>query len=1022
LVLAILFSSVCVSIGELQSGRIRSDDEPQLVTWRVLEGITEPFQSGTDSVVPVWKQMKASADQKAADQALQQALHEYGQLIRHPYLFGEVPSQEKYDVFLSMAKLLMAMGFHQRAEVLLYEAMSYTKDAYEAHLQLGLLSLDREDLDKAKVHFKNCLYYQESDVFILTYLSMVLLAEGKTHEAKFFLGRIVSALQSKLQRLSFLLSEAELKATTAPMEFHKLSVWFEDTLTKVFYGDFRVTPSASVELLRSFSNLYGWVAAEELTGRYVFDLGQALYEGGRAVVGLEMMRRGGASSDPAADGAVSHAIVQLRLAFETPLVPGSLADLVVAYLRMTAHLASTSEDFSVVGVANLLDMAWPLPLLGASALRTAPVLRELLWRFDHGRPAALVGAANWQGYLANGHALAAAHTLWTRHVLQQPLAATDDAAAASDADADADADAATVQVGILGGHFNEHSVGLTVLLRLLSLVDDAGRCAFWTRGGADAGRRAPRLSFTLLSLPLLPDAVTQRIASRVQRVVNVPNEPLRAQDTVAALGLDVLLVPDEQPFPDAAALALQHLRLAPVQICFFVRGVSCAAAADYYLLPDELSDVADAAARSAHAAWKQVHAEQLVQVRWPLVSTAALDAQLATLRGEAAERGAARGPDAELRFAPSQAEGQVFFAGQPVALLVLAPHELHPLMDETLVRVLRAVPTLHLVLAVPQDFFPHLAAGDDADKRRMSWARALVRRLWTRAGASLHMRIRLLPTPLSTRRLWQLMKQSDVVLDAFPLGLSATRLGLALSVGTPVVTLQPGLVLSTPRDDLQELRHRLAQLHHAQPAQTHPVAAYLAQHDVPWLPSTSQVAAFYRRSGLAADLVANSTTHYAQLAIRLLSNREFSYELRVRLLEALDYDAGRADFVDADRSRRDDAADDADAAGARGDLRQAPGARRGASSGDSSRHCEDHDLARFLFRVGQPFATARQRFVRAQLPLLATEAPPATARAAKELRVPDGGGGITAPADRDAGRSDVASDAPWASVLRLFGA
>ena len=50
------------------------------------------------------------------------------------------------------------MGFHQRAELLLYEglslllllllllllAMSYTNNPYEAHLQLGLLFLDKE--------------------------------------------------------------------------------------------------------------------------------------------------------------------------------------------------------------------------------------------------------------------------------------------------------------------------------------------------------------------------------------------------------------------------------------------------------------------------------------------------------------------------------------------------------------------------------------------------------------------------------------------------------------------------------------------------------------------------------------------------------------------------------------------------------------------------------------------------------------------------------------------------------------
>ena len=56
-----------------------------------------------------------------------------------------MPMNEKYDVFLSMANLLKRMGFHQKAELLLYEAMSYSQEPYEAHMQLGLIFLDKED-------------------------------------------------------------------------------------------------------------------------------------------------------------------------------------------------------------------------------------------------------------------------------------------------------------------------------------------------------------------------------------------------------------------------------------------------------------------------------------------------------------------------------------------------------------------------------------------------------------------------------------------------------------------------------------------------------------------------------------------------------------------------------------------------------------------------------------------------------------------------------------------------------------
>ena len=47
--------------------RIRGSDEPQLVSYRVLEGVTEPFEAlRPDGDIPTWKLMKAAADNKAA--------------------------------------------------------------------------------------------------------------------------------------------------------------------------------------------------------------------------------------------------------------------------------------------------------------------------------------------------------------------------------------------------------------------------------------------------------------------------------------------------------------------------------------------------------------------------------------------------------------------------------------------------------------------------------------------------------------------------------------------------------------------------------------------------------------------------------------------------------------------------------------------------------------------------------------------------------------------------------------------
>lgn len=81
--------------------------------------------------------------------------------------------------------------------------MSYTSNPYEAHLQLGILFLDKEDLTKAKMHFKNCLYFKENDILILAHLTVILVSEGKMHEAKFFLSRILVALEARVEKVTY---------------------------------------------------------------------------------------------------------------------------------------------------------------------------------------------------------------------------------------------------------------------------------------------------------------------------------------------------------------------------------------------------------------------------------------------------------------------------------------------------------------------------------------------------------------------------------------------------------------------------------------------------------------------------------------------------------------------------------------------------------------------------------------------------------------------------------------------------
>lgn len=373
-----------------ESERIRGDDEPRLVNYHVLEGVTEPFEIPEISLVPPWKLIKASADKKASEQLIQSALHEYGQLIRHPEMFGKMPSPERYDVFLSMSKLLKVMGFDQRAELLLYEAMSYSREPHEAHYQLGLFMLDKEDMDRAKMHFKNCLFYREADTLILIYLSTILLTEGKVHEAKFYVSRIVSSLDHKLHKLSQMLDKNDLKLAKSKNQIGHtmLRSRLEDLIVKVYRGEFIFIPSATLELHDFFSQLMDWISRGHMSGRFVFDLGQSLYERGRPLVGREMMMRGFATSDVALEGAVSVQVVTLRLAMEYPVVPESILHIVESYLNITQYLSQSTGNANThkIELENMIDVFWPLPLLWWSALPMAPVLQELITNYFHKEP------------------------------------------------------------------------------------------------------------------------------------------------------------------------------------------------------------------------------------------------------------------------------------------------------------------------------------------------------------------------------------------------------------------------------------------------------------------------------------------------------------------------------------------------------------------------------------------------------------------------------------------------------------
>ena len=272
----------------------------------------------------------------------------------------------------------------------------------------------------------------------------------------------------------------------------------------------------------------------------------------------------------------------------------------------------------------------------------------------------------------------------------------------------------------------------------------------------------------------------------------------------------------------------QSTRIAPVQICLFIRGVPCAGdKIDYYLVPAESqaaylravpaadlkakmtvshtdtpiyrgnksSSRADESAnaerqnpsvrkfnRSVRPAWMEVYPdqqafpiplacygiqmkvkgvsllnnEQVLLVDWPLMTRALIQDIMASATESS---GPTDDQQSEKQFSPLDIEGQVdrlfntyllhtylptftvsngylcqlwamqvFFDGQPVALLPVYPSQLHPLMDEVLFKIMRTVPELHLVLVLPDCYYTHTTDY----KNKISWARKLVRRLWTK--------------------------------------------------------------------------------------------------------------------------------------------------------------------------------------------------------------------------------------------------------------------------------------------------
>ena len=487
----------------------KRDDHLHIVGSHFLEGITQPFKAKSKETkqIPEWKAMKALADKKASDRAYRSALSEYGSLIRHPQYFAQMPSEEKYDTFISMSRLLKDMGFYQKAELMLYEAMSYSKEPYDAHYLLGVLFLDKEDVDRSKMHLKNCLFYKESDTVILIYLSTILFTEGKTHEAKFYVSRILKNLETKMGKLSSLLSGSSVTASITPEEMNHIEfiMGLEDLIVKVFHAEFVYIPSATAELFRFYFNFYEYLSRDDLKGRFVFDLGQSLYEHGKSVVGKQMMLRGWETRS-VNEGKVSETVVRLRTHMDYPVVPMSVFHIIESYFNMTQYLGSIDEDnaHAKIGLENAMDVFWPLPLLPWSGLPMAWVTQEVI--ASHFNDIPVSQYPDKQLWLQNGLDVSSCfieqradvkpslHHFKKQNKKRQSRKAKEEQKKKRSLQQQTSKEPLKVELGLLGGHFNNHAIGQVTLTRVLQKLNRL-----------QTPNRFGYFSITLLALPLMPD-------------------------------------------------------------------------------------------------------------------------------------------------------------------------------------------------------------------------------------------------------------------------------------------------------------------------------------------------------------------------------------------------------------------------------------------------------------------------------------------------------------------------------------
>ncbi len=93
---------------------------------------------------------------------------------------------------------------------------------------------------------------------LFSWMSTTFLHFQRRFEAKYFVSRLLSALEIRVRKLLHFMGreQGDLVRITARAEQTEVARWLEDIALLVMHGEFRVTPSANLEMVKMFSNVY----------------------------------------------------------------------------------------------------------------------------------------------------------------------------------------------------------------------------------------------------------------------------------------------------------------------------------------------------------------------------------------------------------------------------------------------------------------------------------------------------------------------------------------------------------------------------------------------------------------------------------------------------------------------------------------------------------------------------------------------------------------------------------------------